>query len=209
MTTGSMRTLLLVAAALVSACGAAVPRAATPPGTAVAPLATAAGEYVIGPGDMLRVFVLGSPDLGGELPVRPDGKVSTPLVPDMIAVGKTPAQLAKDVEGALATYVRNPNVSIIVTRATSTFSQIRVVGQAAAPRALPYRSGMTVLDVVIEVGGLSQFAAGNRAKIVRTDQQGISREIRVRLQDLVDRGDVKQNVSMQPGDVLVIPEARF
>jgi polysaccharide export outer membrane protein len=193
--------LALLAAAACAAAPAPAPVAASS--------ATDAGEYIIGPGDMLRVFVLGSPDLGGELPVRPDGKVSTPLVPDMVAVGKTPARLAKDIEAALATYVRTPNVSVIVTRANSMFSQIRVVGQAAAPRAIPYRSGMTVLDVVIEVGGLSQFAAGNRAKIVRTGADGRSQEIKVRLRDLVDRGDVGQNVGMQPGDVLVIPEARF
>ena len=179
----------------------------------VRPVATVAAtpteaEYIIGPGDMIKVFVLGNPDLSTEVPVRPDGKISTPLVNDVVAVGKTPAALRTEMEAALSEYVRSPTVSVIVSRATSTFSQIRVVGQAASPRAIPYRNGMTVLDVLIDVGGLSQFAAGNRAKIIRLKDGGTT-EIRVRLQDLTNRGRVSENVRMQPGDILVIPEARF
>jgi polysaccharide export outer membrane protein len=165
-------------------------------------------EYVIGPGDILRVFVLRNPDLTVEVPVRPDGKISTPLVNDMEAVGKTASQLGRDVEQALAEYVRNPSVSIIVVRPMGALGQVRVVGQAVSPRAIPFRSGITVLDVIIEVGGLSQYAAGNRAKVIRVEK-GVSREIRVRLDDLLNKGDVTQNITMQAGDILFIPEARF
>lgn len=165
-------------------------------------------EYVVGPGDTLRIFVLRNPELSVEVPVRPDGKISTPLASDLVAVGKTPSQLARDLEKELAEYVRSPTVSVIVTHPASVFSQVKVVGQAAHPQAIPFRNGMTVLDVIIEVGGLSQFAAGNRAKIVRT-KDGKTEEIRVRLEDLLNRGDVSQNLPMNAGDVLVIPESRF
>lgn len=165
-------------------------------------------QYVIGPGDLLKVVVLRSPELSQEVPVRPDGKISTPMVDDMVAVGKTSSQLARDIEGALKDFVRAPTVSVIVSRANSVFSQIKVVGQGVAPKTLPYRAGMRVLDVIIEAGGLSQFASGNRAKIVRTEN-GKSSQIKVRLKDLMDGGDISQNVLMMPGDVLVVPEARF
>ena len=196
---------------------------AAAPGTAVAQ-ATAEGvaapavqsavpavsdDYVIGPGDTLRVFVLRNPELGADVPVRPDGKITTPLVQDMVAVGKTPSQLGRDIESALGEYVRSPQVSVIVLQPASTFSQIRVVGQAVAPRAIPYRSGMTVLDVIISVGGLSEFAAGNRARLVRTAKDGSTRRIKLRLDDLISKGDMKQNVAMEPGDVLIIPESAF
>lgn len=178
---------------------------ATPP---AAPASADAQQYVIGPGDVLKIFVLQNPDLSVEVPVRPDGKITTPLVPDMVAVGKTSTQLAHDMETVLKQYVRTPNVSIIVTHSNGVFSQVKVVGQAVSPRAVPYRNGMTVLDLVIQVGGLSQFAAGNRAKIVRTDGK-TTREIKVRLDDLLNKGKIKDNVQLQPGDILVIPESRF
>jgi polysaccharide export outer membrane protein len=165
-------------------------------------------SYVIGPGDTLRVFVLRNPELTAEVPVRPDGRISTPLVDDVVAVGKTPRQLASDIETKLSEFVRNPVVNIIVSHATGSFGQVRVVGQAVNARALPFRAGLTILDVVIEVGGLSPYAAGNRAKIVRSES-GHTREIRVRLQDLINKGDVSQNIEMRPGDVVVIPETRF
>jgi polysaccharide export outer membrane protein len=165
-------------------------------------------EYLIGPGDSLRVVVLQNPELGSEVIVRPDGNISLPLVNDMMAVGKTPSKLAADIEGVLQEYVRKPSVGVIVTQARGTFSQIKVVGQAVSPRAIPYRNGMRVLDVVIEVGGLSQFAAGNRAKVMRTEN-GKTKQIRVRLHDLLNKGDVSQDLPLQPGDILVIPEARF
>ncbi|MGH8501179.1 MAG: XrtA/PEP-CTERM system exopolysaccharide export protein [Gammaproteobacteria bacterium] len=170
---------------------------------------SATSEYRIGPGDNLRIFVWRNPEISTEVPVRPDGKISTPLVEDMVAVGKTPTELADDIEQVLATYVKNPMVNVIVTDFVGAFSeQIRVVGQAANPKALPYRSRMTLLDVMIEVGGLTEFAAGNRAKIVRrngSEQQ----QIRVRLEDLIGDGDVRANMPMAPGDILIIPESWF
>jgi polysaccharide export outer membrane protein len=165
-------------------------------------------EYVVGPGDTLRIFVLRNPELSSEVPVRPDGKISTPLASDIVAVGKTTSELARDLEKALSEYVRSPTVSVIVAQPASVFSQVKVVGQAVHPQAIAFRNGMTVLDVIIQVGGLSQFAAGNRAKIIRT-QDGKTIEIRVRLEDLLNRGDVSQNFPMNSGDLLVIPESRF
>ena len=165
-------------------------------------------EYVIGPGDTLEVFVWRNPELTASVPVRPDGKISTPLVEDMVAVGKTPAQLARDIEGVLAEYIRSPQVNIIVSDAVSTFSQVKVIGQVMQPQAIPYREGMTVLDAVLAVGGLGQFAAGNRAKVVRTKEGG-QEEIKLKLADLVDKGDLSQNIALQPGDVVVVPESRF
>jgi polysaccharide export outer membrane protein len=168
-----------------------------------------ASEYVIGPGDSLDIFVWRNQELSSRIPVRPDGRISTPLVEDMVAIGKTPTQLARDIESVLSQYVRTPKVNVIVTSAASANSQVRVVGQAVTPRALPYRDGLTVMDVVIAVGGLSEYAAGNRAKIVRNNPAGKPSEIKVRLRDLLDKGDMRQNLPMQAGDVLVIPESRF
>jgi len=165
-------------------------------------------QYRIGPGDSLQVFVWRNPDLSVTIPVRPDGKISTPLVENMVAVGKTPPQLARDMEAVLGEYVRSPKVNIIVTNAVSTFSQVKVVGQVKTPQSIAYHEGQTVLDVVLAVGGLTEFAAGNRAKIVRVGG-GKQSEIKVRLNDLVDKGDMKQNIPLQPGDVLVVPESRF
>ncbi len=165
--------------------------------------------YLIGAGDMLDVFVWRNPELSRRVPVRPDGKISTPLVEDIQAVGKSPTQLARDVEVVLAEYIRSPKVNIIVTSFVGTFSrQIRVVGQAANPQAIPYRDEMTVLDVIIEVGGLAEFASGNRAKIIRKIN-GEQVEIKVRLKDLINKGKIEENILMMPGDVLIIPESRF
>jgi polysaccharide biosynthesis/export protein len=166
-------------------------------------------KYIIGPGDTLQVFVWRNPELSATASVRPDGKISTPLAEDIVAVGKTPFQLARDMEKVLSNYVRSPTVNIIVTTAVSTFSQVKVVGQVARPSAIAYREGMTVMDVVLAVGGLSEFAAGNRAKIVRPGDDGRQQEIRVKLADLLNKGDMKQNLPMQPGDVLVVPQSRF
>ncbi len=168
----------------------------------------ASSEYIIGPGDTLKINVLRNAELNAEIPVRPDGKIWRPLVNDMVAAGKTPTQLSQDMEKVIGEFVRAPTVSVIVTHPASTFSQVKVVGQAVSPKAVPYRSGMTVLDLVIEVGGLSQFAAGNRAKIVRTEGHS-TREIRVRLSDLLNKGKISENVPLQPGDILVIPETLF
>ena len=165
-------------------------------------------EYVIGPGDSLKIVVMRNPELSGDAPVRPDGKISVPLIKDIDAVGKTPNQLAHDIEVALQEFVRAPSVSVIVAQARSVFSQVKIVGQAVTPRALPYRSGMRVLDAIVEVGGLSQYAAGNRAQIIRSTN-GVTSRIKVRLNDLMNSGDTSQNLLLQPGDILVIPEARF
>lgn len=166
-------------------------------------------DYIIGPGDQLNVFVWQNPEISASVPVRPDGKISTPLVEDMEAVGKTPTQLARDIERVLGEYIRTPQVNVIVESFVGTFSkQIRVVGQAAQPRALAFRDGMTLLDVMIEVGGLTQFASGNRARVVRQNGSQ-SEEIRVRLNDLLNGGDISQNIRMMPGDVLIIPETFF
>lgn len=183
----------------------AVAHTAAPPEAVVSDLGA---DYVIGPGDTLRIFVLRSPELSTDVPVRPDGKITTPLVNDMVAVGKTASQLSHDIEKALGEYVRSPTVSVIVTLPAGALSQVRVVGQAVSPRALPFRSGMTVLDVVIQVGGLSQYAAGNRARLIRKEGNG-TRQIKLKLHDLLNKGDISQNLKMEPGDILVIPEARF
>lgn len=166
-------------------------------------------EYKIGAGDALNVFVFNHPDLSRDVPVRPDGLISTPLVENMQAAGKTPSELARDMEKALSDFVRAPKVNIIVTTFVGAFGdQVRVVGQAARPQALPFRAGMTVLDVVIAVGGLAEFAAGNRAKLVRR-VDGKEVTYKVKLDDLVHKGDIRANMPVKPGDVLIIPESRF
>lgn len=163
-------------------------------------------QYLIGPGDTLQVFVWRNPDLSVTVPVRPDGEISTPLVENMVAVGKTPSQLARDMETVLGEYVRAPKVNVIVTVAVSTLSQVKVVGQVKKPQALPYREGMRVLDVILAVDGLSEFAAGNRSRIVRS-QGDTTRSIPVKLYDLLNKGDVSQNLPVRPGDVLVVPQS--
>lgn len=173
-----------------------------------APAAAVSADYLIGPGDTLQVFVWRNPDLTVTVPVRPDGKISTPLVEDMVAVGKTPSGLARDIEKALSVYVKAPQVNIIVTQPVSAFSQVKVIGQVLHPQALPYRDGMTVLDAVLAVGGLTQFAAGNRAHLERNDN-GKPQELKVKLDALVNSGDMNQNLLLRPGDVLVVPETRF
>jgi polysaccharide export outer membrane protein len=197
---------------LIISCASSPPPAPAPSPATTAPAGTAKSvvgpDYIIGPGDTLQVFVWRNPELTVTVPVRPDGKISTPLVEDMVAVGKTPPQLARDLETVLSEYVRSPKVNIIVTTAASAFSLVKVVGQVAHPQALPYRDGMTVLDAVLEVGGLGQFASGNRARIVRVEN-GKETIIHVKLADLVNSGDTHQNVLLKPGDVLVVPQSIF
>lgn len=165
--------------------------------------------YRIGPGDMLEIFVWRNPEISTKVPVRPDGKISTPLVEDMVAVGKTPSELARDMELVLGTYIKNPSVNVIVTEFKGVpEEQVRVVGQAENPQAVPFREGMTVLDVMIAVGGLGEFASGNRSKLVR-NVGGEIVEYRLRLDDLLNKGRVDQNVEIEPGDVIFIPEALF
>ena len=154
------------------------------------------------------MFVWQNPDLSVNVPVRPDGKISTPLNEDMVAVGKTPSQLAHDIEMKLSEYVRSPHVNVIVVKPDSVFSQVKVIGQVVRPQAIAYRQGMTVLDAVLAVGGLTEYAAGNRARIVRM-VNGQETDIPLRLNALVNGGDMSQNLSLKPGDVLVVPESRF
>lgn len=165
-------------------------------------------NYIVGPGDELQIFVWQNPDLSVVVPVRPDGKISTPLDEDMVAVGKTPSQLAHDIEAKLSDYVRSPHVNVIVTKPASLYSQVKVIGQVRTPEAIAYHEGMTVLDAVLAVGGLTQYAAGNRARIVRS-AGGSEQDIPVRLEALVNSGDMSQNLPLKPGDVLVVPESRF
>ena len=168
-----------------------------------------ANEYRIGPGDVIKVFVWNNPEISSQVPVRPDGKISTPLVEDMVAVGKTSSELARDIELTLSEYIRSPTVNVIVEKFVGTFGdKIRVVGQAANPQAIAYRENMTILDVMIEVGGLGEFASGNRAKIIRKDGTS-TREIKVRLHDLLNKGEIEHNVPVYPGDVVMIPESFF
>lgn len=168
-------------------------------------------EYVIGPLDQLQIFVWRNPELSAEVQVRPDGRITTPLISDMPAVGKTPAMLADDLKYALSEYIKDPIVSVIVKNFSGTFSQqVRVVGATAKPASIPYRANMTALDAMIAVGGLSEFASGNRSRLVRVDRaSGRQREFKLRLGDLLKNGDISANVKLEPGDVIIIPESMF
>jgi polysaccharide export outer membrane protein len=176
-----------------------------------APVQTTAYDwnYLVGPGDNVSVFVWRNPDVSGNFPVRPDGKMTMNLVEDLPASGKTPSQLARDIEKALSKYIQEPIVTVIVGGGVGPFDQqIRVVGEATKPQALNFREKMSLIDLMIAVGGLTDFAAGNKAYILRT-QNGKQSQLGVRLEDLLRGGDIKANVEMRPGDVLVIPESLF
>ncbi len=173
--------------------------------------ATVASEdynYIIGAGDTVNIMVWRNPELSMSVPVRPDGKIAAPLVDDLMVQGKTSVQVARDIEKQLGKYVRDPVVTVIVTTFNGPFSeQIRVVGEAAKPQFLPYKQKMTVLDVMIAVGGLTDFASGNSATILRTAEG--NKQYSVRLKDLIKKGDVSANVEMRPGDILIIPQSLF
>lgn len=165
-------------------------------------------NYKIGPGDNLSIVVWRNPELSMTVPVRPDGKISAPLVDDLTAIGKDPSTLSRDIEKELGKFIRDPIVTVIVTTFVGPYSeQIRVVGEATKPQTLPYKQQMTVLDVMIAVGGITEFADGNRATIVRAAEN--NKQYSVRLKDLVKRGDVSANVDMKPGDILIIPQSWF
>ena len=173
------------------------------------PVSAASPSYLIGPGDNLQVFVWRNPELSVTVPVRPDGKISVPLIEDLAVSGKTPTDVAREVEQKLATYVQQPTVTVIVSNFVGPFSQqVRVVGEAAMPQAIPFRSNMSLLDVMITAGGLTRFAAGNRAVIARNNS-GQTQELRVRLDDLLKNGDLSANVPIYPGDVLIVPQSWF
>ena len=164
-------------------------------------------NYIIGPGDLVQIFVWRNPEVSQSVTVRPDGKITTPLVEDLQASGRTPTQLARDIEKVLETYIRQPIVTVIMGGFGGPYSeQIRVVGEAAKPQSIPYREKMSLLDVMILVGGLTQFADGNEAKIVRV-VEGQQQQYRVRIDDLLKDGDITANVDMLPGDILIVPES--
>jgi len=199
-------------ARLLAALGAAslLVSCASAPEYPPAPVQAASPDYtyIIGAGDSINIVVWRNPELSMSVPVRPDGKIAAPLVDELMAQGKTPVQLARDIEQVLGKYVRDPIVTALVTGFVGPYSeQIRVIGEAARPQFLPYKQQMTVLDVMIAVGGLTDFADGNKATILRTGEGG--KQYSVRLQDLVRRGDVSANVDMKPGDILIIPESLF
>ncbi len=182
-----------------------------PPANFVAMQENPGEDYIIGPLDELTIFVWRNPELGAKVQVRPDGRITTPLITDMPAVGKTPKMLADDITLQLSQYIQDPLVSVIVNKFAGTYSQqVRIVGATEKPASLPYRANMTLLDAMISVGGLSEFAAGNRAKLIRFDKAtGKQKEYSLRLGDLLKKGDSKANVMLMPGDVIIIPESTF
>ena len=193
----------LVLAALVSGCS--TPRPTAP--TQVQLASASSPEYRIGPLDTVQVFVWQAPEFSVTVPVRPDGRISTPLIEDLPAAGRTPTELARDIEERLKDYVTDPLATVIVSNFAGPFDQqVRVVGQATKPAAVPYRANMTVLDLMIQVGGLTEFAAGNRAVLAR---QGSAETFSVRLDDLLRDGDITANVPVLPGDVVIIPQSWF
>lgn len=194
----------VLAALLLAGCGSFSRREPAPAAEASAP-----SDYVIGAGDNISINVWRNPEVSGSFPVRPDGKLTTPLVEDLPAAGRTATQLARDIEKALSRYIQQPVVTVIVTGFVGAPDrQVRVIGQAARPQSLPYRNDMSLMDVLIAVGGVTEFAAGNRASIIRT-VNGKQTTYGVRLDDLIKEGDVSANIKMRPGDVLVIPESFF
>lgn len=199
-------------ARLLAAVGAAslLVSCASSPDHPPAPVSAATPDYtyIIGAGDSVNIIVWRNPELSMSVPVRPDGKIAAPLVDELIAQGKTPIQLARDIEQVLGKYVRDPIVTVLVGGFVGPYSeQIRVIGEAARPQFLPYKLNMTLLDVMIVVGGITDFADGNAATILRTSEG--NKQYSVRLQDLIKRGDVSANVDVKPGDILIIPESFF
>ena len=166
-------------------------------------------DYLIGPGDTVNIIVWRNPEVSMAVPVRPDGKITTPLVEDLQAAGKTSTELARDIEKALAKFIQQPVVTVVVTNFIGNYSeQIRVIGQAAKPQALSYRRDMSLMDVMIAVGGMTEFAAGNRTSLIR-NVNGKQERFNVRLDDLIKDGDISANMPVRPGDVIVIPESFF
>jgi polysaccharide export outer membrane protein len=170
---------------------------------------TDTSKYVIGPGDMLQISVWHNPELSTQVPVRPDGRISTPLVTDVVAAGRTPEELGHDIETRLKKYVPDPLVTVIVSSFVGPYNQqVRIVGEASTPKALSYLAHMTVLDAMIAVGGLTPYASGNRAKLVRRIN-GKETETTLRLSDLLKSGDLSANTELQPGDIIIIPQSFF
>jgi polysaccharide export outer membrane protein len=199
-----LRAIAAVAVLTVTGCGGAPPLPPAPPASSLP-----SAEYRIGPGDALNIFVWRNPELTLTVPVRPDGRLSIPLVEDVVAIGKTPTTLAREFEERLSKYVKEPLVTVIVEGFVGPIpEQIRVIGEAAQPRALPYRADMTLLDVMIAVGGLTRYAAGNDSVIIRT-AQGEQNTYSVHLNSLIRDGEIENNVALRPGDILIIPQRLF
>lgn len=195
--------------AVVAASALVLSGCATKNPMASSEVVTPANDYLVGPGDNINIIVWRNPEVSMSVPVRPDGKITTPLVEDLPAAGKTSTELARDIEKALAKFIQQPVVTVVVTGFVGQFSeQIRVIGAAARPQALSYRRDMSMMDVMIAVGGVTEFASGNRAILVRT-VGGKQQKYTVRLNDLVKQGDISANVPVLPGDVLIIPESFF
>ena len=195
---------MVLAAACALALGGCATRGQQPVETRVSDT-----EYLIGPGDSVNIIVWRNPEVSMSVPVRPDGKITTPLVEDLPAAGKTSTALARDIEKALSKYIQQPVVTVVVTSFLGNYAeQIRVIGQAVKPQALPYRRNMSLMDVMIAVGGTTEFASGNRASLIR-NVDGKQQRFNVRLDDLIKAGDISANVPMRPGDILVIPESFF
>ena len=193
---------------LISSCETPPP-VHLPPTAKEATAKAADSDYIIGPGDTLQVFVWRNPELTVTVPVRPDGRVSIPLVEDVVAIGKTPTSLAREYEQRLGKYIREPLVTVIVSGFVGPIpDQVRIIGEASQPRSLPYRADMTVLDAMIAVGGLTRYAAGNDSLIIRT-VNGVQTSYAVHLRDLIRDGDITSNVALQPGDILIIPQRLF
>ena len=195
----------------LSGCGMAMFNSHAGPPVVEKSATKAPDDYVIGSGDQLSVFVYRNPDLSeGGVAVRPDGRISTPLIEDIMAAGKTPTQLAREIESRLTKYVQDPNVTVIVRGFIGPSDrQVRVIGEATDPIAIPYRDHMTLLDIMIATKGLTKYASGNRAKIVRIEPDGKQQVIQVRLSDLIKDGDISQNIEMSPGDTLIVPQSWF
>ncbi|UUL83232.1 XrtA/PEP-CTERM system exopolysaccharide export protein [Sphingomonas qomolangmaensis] len=204
-------TASVVLGMLLAGCAGGGGRPELPPAQFVGATEGPGEEYVIGPLDSLQIFVWRNPELSAKVQVRPDGRITTPLIADMPATGKTPSMLADDMKIALREYIKDPIVSVIVENFSGTFSQqIRIVGATEKPASLPYRANMTLLDAMIAVGGLSEFASGNRARLIRFDKNtGKQNEFTVRLNSLLKDGDTSANVRLAPGDVIIIPQSMF
>ena len=207
---GLFLTLALSATALAG-CSSTGGGQQLPPASFVSAEEGPGEEYIIGPLDELTIFVWRNPELGAKVQVRPDGRITTPLITDMPAVGKTPSMLAEDIKLQLSQYIQQPIVSVIVNNFAGTFSQqVRIVGATEKPASIPYRANMTLLDAMISVGGLSEFAAGNKARLVRFDKgSGKQAEYALRISDLLKKGESRANVRLEPGDVIIIPESMF
>ena len=199
--------VLMAGAVMMSACAATYD--GLPPAQFVSPNEGPGPDYIIGPLDSVNIFVWRNQEVSTTVTVRPDGRISVPLIEDLPATGRTPTQLARDIEEKLSVYIRNPIVTVIVSGFVGPFAQqVRIVGEAVEPQAIPYRANMTLLDVMISSGGLTEFASGNRSSLVRFEN-GVQRQYTVRISDLIRDGDTSANVAILPGDVIIIPESFF